>query len=227
MKDKVLTLCRRLKKSTLNELSTFMEADEKVIETILLYLEQEGLIQNNNGVITLANTTTRKKCVNNKNLHLMFQHRTPEEQENIIKGFCLEIPPQKLSHLVNITTACTCDYYHLFRKLIYEYQHRRLLCNFIEKPQIGRYRTFYNKYAYFYVYRKQVYVTDTLLRASIEDNFKKDEIREFKKMYCYLARIESHNMNETYMYYRLAEYIWRREKDFDYLYNDLKENLIA
>lgn len=51
MKDKVLTLCRRLKKSTLNELSAFMEADEKVIETILLYLEQEGLIQNNNGVI--------------------------------------------------------------------------------------------------------------------------------------------------------------------------------
>ena len=41
MKDKVLKLCRRLKSCTLSDLSAFIETDEKIIETILLYLEQE------------------------------------------------------------------------------------------------------------------------------------------------------------------------------------------
>lgn len=55
MKDKVLKLCRRLKSCTLSDLSAFIEIDEKIIETILLYLEQEGLIQNQNGLFTIEN----------------------------------------------------------------------------------------------------------------------------------------------------------------------------
>ena len=40
MKDKVLKLCRRLKSCTLSDLSAFIEIDEKIIETILLYLRR-------------------------------------------------------------------------------------------------------------------------------------------------------------------------------------------
>jgi hypothetical protein len=80
---------------------------------------------------------------------------------------------------------------------------------------------FYEKYAYFYVYNNQVFVSDKLLRANYEKKFEKPEIREFKRMYSYLARVESHNVNENYMYYRLAEYIWRRGKSFEELYKDI------
>lgn len=96
MKDKVLKLCRRLKSCTLSVLSAFIEIDEKIIKTILLYLEQEGLIQNQNGLITIAETKKKKSDINNKNLHQMFQYRTDEEIDILLKGFCLEIPPQKI-----------------------------------------------------------------------------------------------------------------------------------
>ena len=63
MKDKVLKLCRRLKSCTLSDLSAFIEIDEKIIETILLYLEQEGLIQNQNGLITITETKKKKSDI--------------------------------------------------------------------------------------------------------------------------------------------------------------------
>ena len=154
------------------------------------------------------------------------EYRTPEEVEIIIKGFCLEIPPQKLCELIGVNPNCICKYYGVFRKMIYDRQYKLLLKSFFDKPQIGRYRRFYEKYAFFYVYKDQVFVCDKLLRSSIEKNFTKSQIREFKNMYCYLARIESHNSNENYMFYRLAEYIWRRCRKYAYLYQDLKQNLL-
>ena len=226
MKDKVLKLCRRLKKCTLNELISYTEENEDIIKTALLYLENEGMIQEKNGTIYYLDKKFKKEHVQAKNINLMMEYRTPEEVEIIIKGFCLEIPPQKLCELIGVNTNCICNYYGVFRKMIYDRQYKLLLKSFFEKPQIGRYRRFYEKYAFFYVYKDQVFVCDKLLRASIEKNFTKSQIREFKNMYCYLARIESHNANENYMFYRLAEYIWRRCREYAYLYQDLKQNLL-
>ncbi len=87
MKDQVLKLCRRLKSCTLADLVQFTESEEVVIETIVLFLKQEGLIQENDGVITIADSQTIKKDVCNKNLNLMFQHRSDEEIEILLKGF--------------------------------------------------------------------------------------------------------------------------------------------
>ena len=181
MKDKVLKLCRRLKSRTLSDLSAFIEIDEKIIETIILYLELEGLIQNQNGLITIAETKKKKSDINNKNLHLMFQYRTDEEMDILLKGFCLEIPPQKLCKFLNIQYQCVCDYYCLFRKNIYNRQFKNLINLFMEKPQIGRYRTFYNKFAFFYIYNNQVFVSEKLLRASLEKittNMKLENLKE-------------------------------------------------
>lgn len=227
MKDKVLKLCSRLKNCTLVDLIHFTEIEESIIEPIVLYLEQEGLIQIKNGIITIVNKETSKNDVCNKSLNLMFQYLSDEEIEIILKGFCLEIPAQKISYMVSVQDKCIYDYYCLFRKMIYERQYKELLHLFFEKPQIGRYRKFYEKYAYFYVYNNQVYVSDKLLKAKLKNNYTKEEVKTFKKMYSYLSRIESHNMRKIYMYFRLAEYIWRREKSFQELYEDLRNNLIT
>lgn len=228
MKDKVLRLCRRLKKCTLDELVSFIETDEDVIKTALIYLENENLIQEKGGQIIYTDNSDKlpKGRIERKKLNLMFEYRTPEEVEIIIKGFCLEIPPQKLCEFVGVNANCVGHYYGIFRKMIYDRQFQILLKAFFEKPQQGRYRTFYNKLAFFYVYKNRVFVSNKLLRATLEKNFTKPEIIEFKKMYSYLTRIESHNMNEVYMYYRLAESIWRRCREYGYLYRDLKRNLL-
>ena len=157
----------------------------------------------------------------------MRQYISEDEFDLVVRGFCLQIPQTKMEHLVSVNRNCICSYYGVFRKLIYERQFKLLLNKFQEKPQEGRYRMFFDKYAYFYVYENQVYVSDKLLRAKLEKNFSKEEIREFKRMYCYLARLESHNKNAEYMHYRLAEFLWRREKEFDFLYQDLKNKLIS
>lgn len=216
-----------MKRCTLADIVQFTEAEDTAIETVLLYLEQEGLIQINNGVISPFEEKKLKNDICNKNIDLMFQFRTEEEINIILKGFCLEIPPTKLHYFIDVKQQCVCDYYCLFRKFIYERQFKNLLYLFFEKPQIGRYRKFYEKYAYFYIYNNQVYVSEKYLRATLEKNYTKEEIREFKRMYSYLSRIERHNMRENYMYFRLAEYIWRRKKNFEELYADLKNLLFS
>lgn len=227
MKDKILTLCRRLKKCTLDDLVSYLEIKSGEIEPILLQLENEGCIKRNNGeILYLGKNTVSKGRIEKKDINLMFEYRTSEEKEIIIKGFCLEIQPQKLCELINLQTNCVCHYYAIFRKMIYDRQFKELLKEYVMSPQIGRYRKFYEKYAYFYVYDRKVFVSDKLLKTNKkEKEFTKNEVREFKITYSFLTRVESHNVNEHYMYYRLAEYIWRRNKDYKTLYEDLT-NLI-
>ena len=111
--------------------------------------------------------------------------------------------------------------------MIYERQLHELVNHYCKNPQKFRFRKFFEKYAYFYNYNNKIFVTKKPLQAKRENNFTKEEEQEFKKIYCYLARIESHNQNEVYLYQRLAESIWRREKSFEELYSDLKNNLIS
>lgn len=226
MKEQIFRLCKRLKNCTLNDLVQMLEVEDAIIETALLFLEQEDSISIKNGIISTTDIKP-KKDLEKKNLYLMTQHISSNDYDFIMKGFCLNIPPQKMCHFVDASRTSTCYYYGVFRNLIYEKQFKELMGYFIEKPQMGRYRKFYEKYAYFYVYNNKVFVSEKLLRANKEKAFEKEEIREFKRMYCYLARVESHNVNENYMYQRLAEYIWRRERSFEELYSDLKNNIVS
>ena len=99
MKDKVLKLCRRLKECTLNDIVALTEENEDIIKTVLLYLDNEGLIQEKNGIIYYIEKKYKKGKIPAKNIGMMLEYRTPEETEILIKGFCLEIPPQKLCEL--------------------------------------------------------------------------------------------------------------------------------
>ena len=139
MKDKVLRLCKRLKKCTISDIVQFTEFDENVVKLMLTMMEQEELIQIHNDIITLAERKN-KTAIDNKNLNLMLQHRTEEEKVLIIKGFCLQIPSHKLCKLVNIDDDCICNYYAIFRKMLYEKQYKELLNKFIIQPQMGRFR---------------------------------------------------------------------------------------
>ena len=225
MRDKVLKLCRRLKKCTLNDLISLTEEKEYIIKSTLSYLENIGCIKiDNDFVIFIQNP--KKSNIEQKNLNIMLNYSTSEDIDKIMKGFCLEILPTKLQHFVKVKHQCIADYYAKFRELIYENQHKKLKKLFDKKPQEGRYRIFYDKYAFFYVYDNNVYLSDYYLYGTLEKKFTKTQIREFKIMYSYLKRVESHNTNEYYMYHRLAEYIWRRDREYEDLYSDLKQNLL-
>lgn len=226
MKDQILKLCKRLKKCTLNDILQLMEIQPEVLELAIMYLISEGDLQEKDGIYTVIEKTTKKGQIENKNLNLMFMFHSSETVDLIMRGFCALIPTQKLSHLVNVDDNCIGDFYRIFRNLIYERQLNELLNFYFTNPQQGRFRKFFEKYAYFYSYNNKIYVSKKLLQANREKNFSDAEIQDFKKVYSYLSRIESHNMNEVCLHQRLAESIWRREKDFQKLYEDLKNNFI-
>ena len=157
MKDKILRLCKRLNQFSLNEIVTVTELDQEDVKFILDEFVKDKKLFKNRDQYLYNNKKQPIKTVSNgrierKNINAMFEYRTLEEKEIIIKGFCLEIPPQKLCELVNLQTNCICHYYAIFRKMIYDRQFNELSIEYAEDPQKGRYRIFYDKYAYFNVY---------------------------------------------------------------------------
>ena len=69
-------------------------------------------------------------------------------------------------------------------------------------------------------------VSEKSFQSPEEKAFTKPEIQEFKKVYSYLTRFTSHNSNKVDLLQKLAEGIWRRNKEFEELYFDLKVNLL-
>ena len=127
MRDKVLKLCRRLKSCTLDDLVSFLDTDSAIIETVLLYLEQEELININNGIITINLEPQKKSNIEQKNLSLMREFISDDKFEIIVKSFCLIIPPQKTNILINTGKNGVCNYYAIFRDMIYKRQLKKLL----------------------------------------------------------------------------------------------------
>jgi len=139
----------------------------------------------------------------------------------VVKCFCLEIPADKACLLTGMSEQAAFKLYTHFRKLLYDKQKSELINLYSQKPQKGRVRTFFDKQnAYFYIYNNQVYVTDKYIHSAKEKVVTKAEIKEFKKIYCYLSRIECHNKNKINLYYKLAEALWRRGKSFQELYSN-------
>lgn len=226
MKDKILKLCRRLKKCTLDDFTEFIGVDGENLESLLKYLVNTGDLMENDGVYCLCQKVSKKGTIENKNFQFMTMFHSLETIDLIIRSFCLSLPTQKVACLVDVGDNCLCDFYKIFRNLIYERQEKELLNNYCITPQQARFRQFFDKIAYFYSYNNEIYVSKNILQAKHQKIFTDDEIQNFKKIYSYLSRIESHHKNETFMYQRLAEYIWRRNKSFEELYFDLKTNLL-
>lgn len=122
MKDKLLALFRRLKNFTREDLLSYLEIEEETLDNMLLYLIDEGNIEENVGgysyVKSSASTSNVKR--ENKNLNYMFQFHSTETIELIIKAYCLSIPTHKACYLVTLNNSCIADFYTEFRKLIYE-----------------------------------------------------------------------------------------------------------
>ncbi len=229
MKDKVLKLCRRLKKGTKTDLLGILEVEPQVLETILMYLIDEGLLDEKDGYYLPSDRYAKREKPNTemRSLPLMIQQHSPETIDLIVRGFCEKIGSQKMCNLVSLSDSTVTAFYNEFRKLIYERQHKTLLNNYFANPKVCRYRQFFDIFGFFYIYNGHIYINERPLRASIESNYSKADIANLKKVYSFIRRnIEKHNGNKVRLHYKIAEYIWRREQDFTSLYKDIS-SLIA
>lgn len=218
---RVLRLCRRLDKFTLDEISTIAEEiNESVLELLLLTLVQEGKLTLRNGLYLY-----NKKQISKKPSILSFYPK--QIIDTAIRCFCLSIQSYKVAKILDIGENQSSKIYNIFRELIYERQTQKLQFLYGKFPQQGRNRIFFNEELSFYVYNNQVFVSENPFQSPDEKAFTKSEEQEFKKVYSYLTRFTSHNSNKVDLPQKLAEGIWRRNKGFEELYADLKVNLLS
>ena len=220
MRERVLRLCRRLDKFTLDEISTIAEdISESVLELLLLTLVQEGKLTLRNGLYLY-----NKKQISKKPSILSFYPK--QIIDTAIRCFCLSIPAYKVAQIIGIADNSTVKIYNIFRELIYERQAKKLNFLYEKNSQQCRNRMFFDTEFHFYIYDNQVFVSKNPFQSIDERPFTKSEEQEFKKVYSYLTRFTSHNSNKVDLPQKLAEGIWRRNKEFEELYFDLKVNLL-
>ena len=218
--NRILRLCRRLDKFTLDEISTITEdINESVLELLLLTLVQEGKLTLRDDLYFYNKQISKKPSI------LSFYPK--QIIDTAIRCFCLSIPAYKVAQIIGIANNSTVKLYNIFRELIYERQAKKLNFLYGKSPQQGRNRIFFNEELSFYVYNNQVFVSENPFQSPDERAFTKSEVQEFKKVYSYLTRCTSHNSNKVDLPQKLAEGIWRRNKEFGELYADLKVNLLS
>ena len=221
MRERVLRLCKRLDKFTLDEISTIAEdINESVLELLLLTLVQDGKLTLRNGLYLY-----NKKQISKKPSILSFYPK--QIIDTAIRCFCLSIPAYKVAKILDIGENQSSKIYNIFRELIYERQTKKLKSLYEKSPQQCRNRMFFDTEFHFYIYDNQVFVCENPFQSPDEKAFTKSEEREFKKVYSYLTRFTSHNSNKVDLPQKLAEGIWRRNKEFKELYVDLKVNLLS
>ncbi|MBO6180646.1 hypothetical protein J6O86_03055 [bacterium] len=206
-----------------------MEIDKQILENILMFLVDEGLLEEQNGYYIPSNKkeTIPRPNTEMRSLPLMIKCHSPETIDLIIRGFCEKIGCQKMCNLANLSDSTITAFYNEFRKLIYQRQYNQLLNNYFKNPKPCRYRQFFDIFGFFYIYNNNVYVYERPLRAAFEGDYTKTDISTLKKVYSFIRRnIEKHNGNKVRLHYKIAEYIWRREQDFTTLYKDIT-SLIA
>lgn len=216
MKEKILQLCKRLSNFTLDKLETITEMNSSELKPILQELISENKIIKSNGQYLY------KQAISPVQKYSILKYYNSSIINLIIKCFCLSIPSYKAAKLAEIGDSQAAKIYNVFRTAIYELQKEQLVNFYNNSPQQARNRIFFNQEFYFYYYENQVFISDILLESDIDKSFTSAENKEFKNVYSYMTRCAFHNSNSSHSKEKLAEFIWRRNKDDEILLEELK-----
>ena len=220
MKDKILLLCKRLNRFTLDEISTISEFIPNKLLPIINELISEDILEQVNGVYFYS----KKQSISAK--YSIFKYYPKVTIDLVLRCFCESISTTKVSHILSVGEDQLQKFYTIFRMLIYERQEKWLRNYYVQKPQNARHRKFFDQEVYLYIYNKQVFVSEILLQSPEDKPLETNDKAEFSKIYCYLKRNLTHNQNAHNLNCKIAETLWKRNKNFNELYFDLKNNLL-
>ena len=220
MKDKILKLSKRLKNFSLSEISVILEAEENVIKPILGELLMDGKL-----ILNGTNYSYNKKIASKgaiSELPLFFHFHSPEVIDLILKGFCEDIPVNKLANLLSTGRIPINKFYSYFRQIIYNKQKSELEQYFKEAPRIGRERSWFGTTVFLYIYINKLFVSDKVLKSTQCIAYKETERLEIKKQYLRSFRKVQNNNYKHNFHLHIAEEIWKYNKDFQKRYELLK-----
>ena len=220
MKDKILKLSKRLKNFSLSEISVILEAEENVIKPILGELLMDGKL-----ILNGTNYSYNKKIASKgtiSELPLFFHFHSPEVIDLILKGFCEDIPVNKLANLLSTGRIPINKFYSYFRQIIYNKQKSELEQYFKEAPRTGRERSWFGTTVFLYIYINKLFVSDKVLKSTQCIAYKETERLEIKKQYLRSFRKVQNNNYKHNFHLHIAEEIWKYNKDFQKRYELLK-----
>lgn len=220
MKDKILKLSKRLKNFSLSEISVILEAEENVIKPILGELLTDGKL-----ILNGTNYSYNKKIASKgtiSELPLFFHFHSPEIVDLIMKGFCEDIPVNKLANLLSTGRIPINKFYSYFRQIIYDKQKSELEQYFKNTPRIGRERNWFGTTVFLYVYNNRLFVSDKVLKSTQCIAYKESERLEIKKQYLRSFRKVQNNNYKHNFHLHIAEEIWKYGKIFQKRYELLK-----
>lgn len=220
MKDKILLLCKRLNRFTLDEISIISELEPNKLLPIINELIFEGKLLQENGVYFY----TKTQSISAK--YSIFKYYSKVTIDLVLRCFCESISTTKTSHIISMDEDQVQKFYTIFRTLIYERQEEWLRNFYAQESQNARRRKVFDQEVYLYIYNKQVFVSEILLQSPDDKPLNTNNKTEFSKIYCYLTRNLTHNQNAHNLNCKIAETLWRRNKNFNELYFDLKNNLL-
>ena len=220
MKERILGLCKRLSKFTIDEISTISEINLTELLPIINELISEGKLLYQNGIYFY----TKTQSISAK--YSMFKYYPKVTIDLVLRCFCESISTTKVSHILSIGEDQVQKFYTIFRMLIYEQQVKWLKDFYVQEPQNARRRKFFDQEVYLYIYNKQVFVSEILLQSPDDKPLNPNDKAEFSKIYCYLTRNLTHNQNTHNLSYKIAETLWRRNNNFNELYFDLKNKIL-
>ena len=215
MSGRILQLCKRLNKFTLDKIVTISEIPEDKLLPVLNKLIIENKLSLENNIYSYK----KKQKVSDK--YSIFKYYPKATIDTIIKCFCELIITTKVSHILSIGEPQVQKFYTILRTLIYKRQKRLLDNYYLSNPQNARHRRFFNKEVYLYFYEGQVFISKNLLKSKNDKPLTTKDKADFTTIYCYLSRNLTHNKNVYNLEYKIAETLWRRGKDFKSLYADL------
>lgn len=223
MSEQIIRLCKRLNKFTFEEISLIAETDEAKLLPILNEFVANNKLTHKDGVYFYNKTINSSK--QNSKLPLSFQYHSPETISMIVKCFCADIEVDKVTKILNPQKHCISKFYKFFREKICEKQHQELLNYFNADPKNGRAREYLGKTVYLYLYDDKLFVSEKLLKNKHVKDYSNDERLTIKNLYLRDFRKVLNVAYKQFFHLHLAEMIWRRNKEYSELFEELN-NLI-
>ena len=134
MKDRILQLCKRLNKFTLDEIVTISEIPADNLLPVLNELICENKLSLDDNVYSYQ----KKQKVTDK--YSIFKYYPKATIDVILKCFCESIITTKVSHILSIGEPQVQKFYTIFRTLIYDKQKKLLDNYYLNNPQNTRHK---------------------------------------------------------------------------------------
>ena len=128
MKDKILQLCKRLNKFTLDEIATISEIPADNLLPVLNELICENKLSRKNNIYSYQ----KKQKVSDK--YSIFKYYPKATIDVILKCFCESIITTKVSHILSIGEPQVQKFYTIFRTIIYDKQKMLLDKYYLNNP---------------------------------------------------------------------------------------------